>query len=167
MRPKKRKEMRLQVTWIDVLLILLALSAAVLGAFYLFSRRRGEAEREFICTLRIPAVEKSLLEAHRGNLIPVGSTVRTENGTAALGRVREVREVPHGRAVLREGELVWENDEVLHDLELTVIMRGLLKGSEGIRIKDIRIAAGGQGSFRIGSYLARCAEILSVEEVWE
>ncbi len=165
MKIKKRKERSLRVTLADVLLILLALLAVLLGGIYLYTRQKGEAEVELLCLLRVPSVERSLLEAHDEMLIPEGSVVRTENGTAELGVVREVRVLPHERAVLRDGEVKWLADEAVRDLEIVVRMRGIPRGSDGIRVKDLRIAAGGQGTFRIGNYLARSAELLSVEVI--
>ena len=51
----------------------------------------------------------------------------------------------------------------LADLEITVKMSGHQREGQGIRVKDIRIAAGGKGNFRFGSYFASGVEILSVE----
>lgn len=162
MKVKKRKEKRMRVTWVDVLLLLLAFSAFVSGVIYLRWSRNTAAEKEIRCLIRVPCVERSLLELHGGELIPRGSAVWTENGTAELGWVREIRVLPHRRAVLREGAVSWESDEERVDLELTVVMRGVLREGDGIRVKDLRIVAGGKGNLRIGPYLASGSEILSV-----
>ena len=154
---------RLRWSAVDVLLVLLALLAAVSAGVYLrYRARAAEGETEILCVMRISGESRTLVEAHGGNLIAVGDLVRNGNGTAVMGRVEAVRETEHLCAVLEDGTPTWRADEALVDLELTVLMRGQHREGDGIRVKDLRIAAGGRGGFRIGNYYS-VAEILSVE----
>ena len=42
-------------------------------------------------------------------------------------------------------------------------MNALQQGSDGLRVHDLRIAAGGSGNFRFGGWFAAGTEIISVE----
>lgn len=156
------KRVRLRVA--DVLLILLALAAALTATFYVRHRMKiTEGAREIRCIVHISSVDLSLAEANGGELIKLGDIVLNENGTVRLGEVMGVTLLPHKRAGVREGEVTWIEDDSKIDVEVEVRMKGALKDGEGIRVKALRIAAGGRGSFRFGSYYATEAQIVWVE----
>jgi len=52
-------------------------------------------------------------------------------------------------------------------LEVTVEGIGRVKGGDGVRISDVRIAAGSVGSFRLGGYYAARACVTYVESSFE
>jgi hypothetical protein len=64
---------------------------------------------------------------------------------------------------LEDGRIVLAEDVTRADLEIRVSMSGFALEGEGIRVQDLRIAAGGSGSFRLGSRFLSGVEILSVE----
>ena len=158
------KSGRLRLNPLDWLLLGLILLGLLLGAWYLWRQSRGAGERvELTVLLRLPAVERSLLESADG-LFAAGSAVRNGNGTAVLGTVREVRVRERLLPAVREGGLVWAPDPQLADLEVTVRMTAQRQAGNGLRVQDLRIAAGGTGSFCLGNYFAAAAEIVWVEE---
>lgn len=163
---KKQKQERKKLNGMDYILIFLALVLiAGAGGYAWYRLRAPEAEQEFICVLRIPAVERADWEAYGASMVMEGCKVRSENGTVVLGTVRSVELQPHMQAVVEQETVVWRELPALADIELEVRMMGALRPGSGVRVKDIRIAAGGRGSFRFGGYFAAGTEILSVEVV--
>lgn len=161
---KKRKKWNVM----DLLLILVAIGAMLALLFYIQYRKGEEEDAVGIrCLLRIRGVDTRLFDAHEGNLIPVGSVVRNENATVRMGTVRGVTVLEHKRWVWRNGEAVAVTEGGLTDLEIEVRMQGHPKGKDGWRVKDLRVAAGGRGSFRLGNYYATNVEILAVEVLGE
>ncbi len=144
--------------WTLLVIALLSLLLAV--GYLLLSRSREKSETTLTVVMRVTGVKREELSR-----LPslIGSSVRSENGSSVLGRVSSVLQTDHVRAVVRDGEAVLEADGELADLEITVKMSGHQREGKGIRVKDIRIAAGGKGNFRFGSYFASGVEILSVE----
>lgn len=163
---KKRETRRLHAA--DWILIALVLGALVLVGIYAVRRRNGVGETvELRCLMRVSAVEDSLLELHEGGLIRKGASVMNGNGTAVLGTVESVEIRAHEAPVLRDGVPVWEAVAGRSDLEITVRMTGVRREGDGVRVKDIRMAAGGYGDLRFGGYYAEKVEILSVEVMGE
>ena len=161
---KKQKPERRCLNWLDWILLGLAL-AGLLAAGWYFWRRRTAADRgvEVYCIMRVPSVERSLLQSNGGELIAAGSVVRSENGTAVLGSVRAVAVKEHMTAALRENTVEWQADPAFADLEVLVKMNAVVQPGNGLRVQDLRIAAGGRGNFRFGNYFAAGTEIISVE----
>ena len=160
----KRKEESKRLHAADWILIVLVLAALVLPGIYVVWHRNGVGETvELRCLVCVRAVEDSLLELHEGGLIRKGALVMNGNGTAVLGVVESVEIREHGKPVLRDDVPVWETVSGVSDLEITVRMTGVRREGDGVRVKDLRMAAGGSGSFRFGGYYAEKAEILSVE----
>lgn len=166
MNLKKQKAERKKWNVLDWILLVLA-TALLFGAVgYVWYRRSMPGEQpEVRCVIRLPAVDRAEWEAYYASAVVAGSTVRSENGTLALGTVQSVSPKEHTEAVLRKDNVVWEPVPELADIELEVRMHGTLTAGQGVRVGDLRIAAGGSGSFRIGGYFAAGAEIVSVEVV--
>ncbi len=95
--------------------------------------------------------------------LAVGSSVRSRNGTAMLGRVTEIRAEPHRMLAVKDGALEEVAVDGRYDLFLTVEADGIREARDGIRVSDIRIAAGIHTELRVGARLALGAEIVSVE----
>lgn len=147
--------------WI-VLLLALLICLGALG-YYLYSRGETMESREVKCVFLISGAERALWEERGEELIREGDHLRSENGTVILGTVEKIERKEHLRATVRDGAPVWEAHPFLTDLEITVEMTVTEKAGDGIRAGDLRIAAGGTGNFRFGTYLAR-AEILELME---
>lgn len=126
-------------------------------------------EREVRYVVRVRDVDPSVLGTHPEVLIPAGASVRNENGTAVLGSVESVCVREQMRATVRDGQIVSVEDPAYRILEVTVWGSGSVKEGDGVRIGDVRIAAGSVGSFRLGGYYAAHASVVSVvlEEVEE
>jgi hypothetical protein len=145
----------------DWMLLVIALMSLLLAVGYLFFRRSHErSETPLTVVMRISGVKR---EDFTDLSSLIGSSVRSENGSSVLGTVSDASQTAHIRAVMRDGEAVLETDGERMDLEITVNMSGHRNAGQGIRVKDLRIAAGGRGNFRFGSYFAAGVEILSVE----
>lgn len=145
--------------------ILLAAILICLGAlgFYLYSERKADMSHEITCVFLISAVERSAWESEGENWIALGDRLRSENGTVVLGTVERIEEKEHVRATVRKGKPVWESHPHLIDLEITVRMQVTERTGDGLRAGDLRMAAGGRGSYRFGRYLAP-AELVALEE---
>ena len=151
----------------DTLLVLLVLAALVAVGVYLW-QRRGRSLPTVAVTylLRVPDREVELLEGEEGILahIPQGAAVYSQNGTARLGTVERVWVEPSMRPSVRDGLPTVTEDPFHRHLCVTVRGNGLQRAGDGLRIRDIRIAAGMRGDFCLGGYFAENAEILAV---WE
>lgn len=160
----KRKPARRRLNWVDWILLGLAFFALLTAGRY-FWRRRTAANREaeVYCLMRVPSVDGSLLQSNGGELIPEGSVVRSENGSTALGSVCTVAVKAHMTATLQDGEVVWQTDPAFADLEILVKMHAVVQPENGLRVQDLRIAAGGRGNFCFGNFFAAGAEMISVE----
>lgn len=161
------KQEKLRFNRVDALLALLVLTALAAGGVYLWQRRR-EARPTVAITylLRVPDREAALLEGEEGILsqISSGATVYSQNGTVTLGSVTDRWVEPVSRPAVQDGLPVLVEDTFHRHLCVTVRGQGLQRPGDGLRIGDIRIAAGMRGDFRLGGYLAENAEILAV---WE
>ena len=150
--------------WADAVVLLLAICLffGALG-YYLYSKREPSERVELLCSLLISGVEASEWKSYGDQWMQVGSPLYSSNGTVILGYVEEIRSREHLRLTIRDGEPVWEAHPFLEDLEITVRMSATYRQGDGLRVGDLRIAAGGRGDFRVGKLLAG-AQIL---EVWE
>ncbi len=155
---KKRKWI-----WVDWALILALAAVVFFGARWLHLRSRAAAaEERILYTLALSEVSDSIGSMAGGweLLIPVGTLVTSENGTAELGRVTALEVTPHKVLALQEGEPVFSAVPEKVDLLISVEGIGRYRTGDGLRISDIRIAAGGRGDFRIGAYRAAGARII-------
>ena len=160
-----KEEKRAGFSWVDWLLLGLLIAALSLGGFYLYSRVKGAAKQSIVVEyeLLISNIETPT-DADPTVPILVGTRVCSENGTTDLGEVRSVSVRPHLSAVLYDdGSLAMEEVEGRADLLVIVRAYGEDHANEGLRVNDIRIAAGSFYTVRIGQYLAVGAELLWVE----
>ena len=145
-----------------ILLLSFLLCFGALG-YHLYSRREISESREVQGVFLISGAERSLWETSGDDLIRVGDLLRSENGTVILGTVEKIERIEHLRATVRDGTPVWEAHPFLTDLEITVRMKVTEKSGDGLRAGDLRMAVGGTGNYRFGTYLAR-SEILELRE---
>lgn len=95
--------------------------------------------------------------------ISVGDAVYSENGSAPMGQVRALSVRAHPQPVWDGERVVIEESDDRFDLFVTVEALGQRTQTMGVRVSDIRLAAGGVGAFCVGSVYLFRAEILSVE----
>ena len=160
-----KEEKAIGFSWVDWLLVGLLTAALSLGGVFLYRRVNGTAKQSVLVEyeLLIANVEESL---YTEATLPIvgGARVYSENGTTYLGEVASVSIRPHLAAVLYNDEMRMEEVAGRVDLLLTVCAYGEDRGNEGIRVNDIRIAAGSFCTLRIGQALAPRAEILWVKK---
>lgn len=151
--------------WVDWLILLLAFTAIVLTGGYIRQRRRAVLPSTAITyTVLTSGVDASLASSGDWKeLIPIGSRVLSQNGTARLGNVTAVSSQPHLCATVRSGEVVFVPMPDRVDLLVTVRADATVKTGDGLRVSDIRIAAGEVGDFRLAGFLASGAKVISVE----
>ena len=129
---------------------------AAFGAFGFWKHSQTIAPGvEIECLFRLPASAQSLP-------IAVGDEVRNENGTIYFGRVISVSERPYRTVFLRNGIPVYEAVEGLSEQELTVRMSA--EKNDAYRVGDVRVCAGGSGTYRIGSALVSGVCIIQLAE---
>ncbi len=142
------------------LAVLAGLLALLLGGAWLVVRRhtgeRGEAEIYY--TVRIENADAALED---WSTVQVGDPVCTERGTAALGTVLAVTVEPHTVAVVKEERVVFEAVPDRVDVTVDVVGIGRVSNSEGLRLSEIRIAAGSRGAFRFGNRLASSCTVIA------
>ena len=157
----EKREASLRLNAWDWTLLVIALLSLLLAVGYLLVRRERErSETRILVVMRVSGIEREELADGE---FPIGASVRSENGSSVLGLVESVETKAHVRPVLRDGSIAFEEDAMRADLEITVSMSGHVLEGEGIRVQDLRIAAGGTGSFRVGARFLSGVEILSVE----
>jgi len=153
---------RRTITLIDWLLCaLLAVGALTLGWYALRTRGTDAHTTPIVYTVRITAADATLFSTDAAP-IAQGDAVFSENGTAPLGTVASVRIAPHKRAVVRDGQLIFSEMPDRMDIDVTVRASAMQTEGLGLRVSDVRIAAGEVGSFRIGSYYAAQAIVVHV-----
>lgn len=160
---KSRKYHMARVDW---LLLFLALFLACSAGAYFFRQRRAARPTQAVrYTIWVPNANTGTAQMNGTweDLIPVGAKVTSQNGTATLGRVEKIEVRPSVVASVFEGELVWIESPDTVDLRIDVVGEGVANYGDGIRIQDVRIAAGGTGSFRIGKYYAQKVTVIFVE----
>ena len=148
---------------IDALWIFLIAGALVLLAVGILSVGTEKREtREVVYILRVRGVDPITFSGGTGALIPEGSEVRSEKGTALLGRVESVQASEVRRTAVIDGAVgfVSAPDEIM--LEIRIRGTGTVREGDGIRISDVRIAAGSVGSYRLGGYYAPRATVIFV-----
>ena len=152
-------------TWVDGVLILLVLAVAFLGARFLYRRYRAASPTVDVqYLLRITGVETDIADAAGGweMMIPIGASVTSSNGTAELGSVVGIEVTPHTVAVAEDGKVVFADHPLRRDILITVRAAATLTEGDGIRVRDIRVAAGETWDVRVGGYYATGVEILWV-----
>ncbi len=152
----KKKGMR----WADWILLTLLLLAVFFCVYFIEKRSQKSLPTvEVRYTVCVSELDRSLLgeRADPTTLIPIRSTVTNENGTAVLGHVLSVELIPYEIATPTSEGIVFVEDPERAKLLVTVRAEGSVSVHEGVRVRDIRIAAGGTGAFRFGRFYAdRC-----------
>ena len=156
---------RKRLSWLDWLLIGLLAVAAVGGFFavrYVLDQTDG-ANGECLYTVRVAAVDP--MRDRYEELFSVGSAVRSQNGTLRLGEVTEVRREPHRVSYVQEGEIAFAEQIGIYDYYVTIKSASRKRAGDGIRVSDVRMAAGMTLSLRIGDALVEGVQVIFVE--WE
>ena len=143
--------------WLAIFLAMLLFFGA--AGYYFYTKYLPERQEEIACILLVKGVERTAWEAEE--MISVGDTLRCRNGTIEMGRIEEVVVKPHLYAVVGEEGASWEMHPYLIDIEVLVTMHVREKTGDGLRVGDLRIAAGSTGEYRFGRYLSR-AELVEV-----
>lgn len=163
-RTKKQKEGRF--CWLDWVIVIL-LVAGVLGGFfavrYLFAQTDG-ADGEILYTVRIAAIDPARYPS-KESLFEVGSSVRSQNGTLYLGEVQSVRWQVNRSAYAEDGEIHIAESPDLYDCYVTVKSAASKREGDGIRVSDVRVAAGMTLTLRIGDTYAENVQVIDLE--WE
>ena len=149
----------------DFLIPSLVLTLILGGIWYWRSRTEASAENvtvEYTLSVELPTFEAESLTLDR--LVVTGAAVSNQNGTAPMGWVTEVslKEIPVV-SITQEGEVVFVPHPVARRIEVRVRAKGTEKAGDGIRVSDIRIAAGTHGDFRIGELMAKNAAVIEVQ----
>ena len=157
------KERKTRLSGVDWAIILFTLLLVVGGAFFAYRFFIGTENAITIsyriCLSALPGEDSG---GSWRNRLTVGAPVYSENGTAFLGNLTAVEIREHKDVMLLENEIKTVTVPQKYDVLVTVKAQATLQAGNGFRVSDIRIAAGGIGTFRIGSYLARYAKIYSV-----
>ncbi len=148
---------------------ILALIVLLLGvaAVWYFQRGSGAGEtREIRYTVRVSGVD---VEGAESEFLPIGrgDTVRSENGTLELGYIESVAVRQSRTAAISKGEIVFSEVPGRVDVDVSVRGTALYLEGDGLRVSDVRIAAGVKGDFRLGGYYAKGATVIFVTEVTE
>ena len=146
--------------WDWLVIILAMLLFFVAAGYYFYTKYLPDAQEKITCTLLIRGEERAAWEGE-GEKIFVGDSLRCQNGTVEMGRIEAVEKKPHLYAAIGEEGASWEEHPYLIDVEVLVSMYVRSKDGDGLRVGDLRVAAGSTGEFRFGRYLAR-AEIVEV-----
>lgn len=156
-------ERKKNLSGVDWGIILIVFFCLIAGGVFLYRSYVGKQDNVSIlyrlCMSDLSGEESEILKKH----LTVGSSVRSENGTAPLGTVTAVEILEHREAVLLEETVQTVTIPNRFDVYLTVEANASYRMGNGYRASDIRIAAGGTGSFRIGDYYAESAKIYSVK----
>lgn len=155
---------RKRLNWVDWA-ILGTLFLGLMVAFFALRTVIGGsdgADGEVFYTVLISNVDETLFGAEA---ITVGVPVRSANGTVTLGSVTSWRREGHREATVKDGIVTSVTHPDRFDYYVTVSGEGVAKTGEGIRVGDIRIAAGMPVSLRVGGFFAERGEIVWVG--WE
>ena len=162
---KEKREWRHRMSWIDWLILPTLLLLAFAGWKYWQSRRTASVpDLDITYTVLVSGVDDRIALVNGGweNLIPVGARITSANGTAELGRVTAIAIKPHIIATVSDGQIDFIPGLGFSDLEITVRTKATRRSGDGLRVQDIRVAAGGSGDFRVGGFLASRACIVHV-----
>lgn len=164
-KKRRRTERRPRLVWIDWALLLLLGAATLFGVRFLIGRRdAAEPTVEILYTLCLSDRDAALAENGEWSaLIPYGTTVTNATGTVTMGSVSAVTVRTHRTVAVQDGAVVTVEVPDRVDLLVTVRAGATRRTGDGLRVSDIRIAAGGTGDFRIGEVYADNARVIAVE----
>lgn len=149
---------------LDALWILIGATVLVVLLLCLLPvRGRGAESVEVRYVLRVRDADPAIFGTDPTGLIPYGAAVYNENGTAMLGRVESIAVLPQTRMAVVGGRVrpLEETDAVI--LEIGIVSDAVVRKGDGVRIEDVRIAAGSVGGFRLGGYYTARAAVTLVE----
>ena len=141
------------------LLVLLCLILLGGGGIVLGRRLQQPPQKTVTYTLLVRGLESDV----EASGISVGDAVYSENGSTRMGQVSAVSVRAHLQPVWDGERVVIEASDERYDLFVTVEALGQRTQTMGVRVSDIRVAAGGVGAFCVGRVYLSHAEILSVE----
>ena len=157
MRREKRLRRRLRAA--DWLLILLVLGGILLGGRYWYGRRRASTPT---VAVEYTVLVSADLSASEDTLIPIGAEVLSSNGTAVMGRVIFVTARSHLVPSVQKDTLVFCEQPSRKELLIRIRADAVSTVGDCLRVQDIRVGVGMRGDFRIGSMLAKDAQIVAL-----
>ncbi len=160
MQQRDQKKRLSGVDWAIILMTVLLLTAGGLWLWRSLSFA-GEVTR-IRYTIRLKNMDEEIFEsAWRTRLIP-GVSVTSANGTLPLGTVISVSQKPHLSPTVQDGRALAVSVAGRVDIDVTVEAEATFTAGNGVRVSDIRIAAGDTGSFRVGEFYLEQAHVVSV-----
>jgi hypothetical protein len=152
------------LNWFDFFLIILfllcTLTAFLTGA-WLGDRSEGE-EGRVVYTVLLSEIEASI---NVSSYLSDGEIVKNENGTLTMGEIIAVEDKAHQVPDARGGKVVFVPSSEYVDYYVTVSSNAVRRKGDGIRIGDVRIAAGDGMHLRFGAFMHYGARIIHVR--WE
>ncbi len=145
--------------WIVLTVLLLGILSASVLIYHRYSRPDDEVEIVYLLQAR--GLDRACMR--NGEFALVGDPVFSENGASYLGEVTQVTVAPHIKAGVTDGQVVFFESEELFDLTLQIRVRATVQAQNGVRVSDIRIAAGMSGAYRVGDLYLPQAQVCFVE----
>ena len=158
----EKREGRRRFSAPDAVVAIVLAAVLIGGIVWAVPRRESGAPCFIRYVLRIYGADPVLLGEGEERIF-VGASVRTENGTAELGRVESVVTLPQRTPCVKDGKIAFSELPDVRILEVTVTAEGRYRAGDGIRVSDVRISAGSTGSFRLGRYYAEHASVILAE----
>ena len=156
-----KKRRRFSLADLLILILVLLFLSLVFLIFYRRMAAEGEKKETVYYHVLLSSIDATLFPS--SEVINVGATVRNENGTAILGSVTKVILEPH-LEVRTDGRRVQilENPSK-YDLLVHVSCEAVEKEGQGIRVNDIRIAAGEHYCMRFDGFVFDGAHVIFVK----
>ena len=157
------RETRKRLNWFDYFLIaaLLLLLLGAVGVGFLFGARSEGDTGQLTYTVVLSGVEFN----DPTPLFAIGDSVKNENGTFVLGKIVGIEKDAHRVPGVRGGRVVFVDASDRTDCYVTVASDAIRRSGDGIRVGDVRMAAGERMNLRFGSFLHYGAQIVHV--LWE
>lgn len=151
-----------RLNWLDWCLLGLLIVGVVGGAFgiFLWKGRSGGERGTVVYTLLLAGMESSVSDPPP---LLAGESVKNENGTLSLGRIVSARAEPHRIPTVANGGVVFAETSDRVDYYVTVSASAARGAVSGIRVGDVRIAAGQVMHLRLGHLFCRDAQTVAVE----
>lgn len=146
------------------LLIMIGILLLLLSVILFFYRRTAEdrGSRQTVSyRVLLSSIDATLFPP--SDVISIGATVRNENGTATLGQVTKVAWEPHLEVHTDGGKVRILEVPSQYDLIVEIVCESIERNGQGIRINDIRIAAGERYCLRFDGFIFDGAQVIFVE----
>ena len=163
---KKDRDGKSGRNWFDRVLFLLLAGGIILAFFavrYLRTHDRSEWGT-LTYTVQLSNVDVRAY-GEDSTILREGDRVRSQNGTVVLGTVTSLERRPHRETVVENGTLSTVELPTRADFLITVTASASRRSGDGIRVGDIRIAAGSEMTIRVGDFLASSVVVTRVD--WE